>query len=38
VVIVVGVIRDHVIDYIDTEYTNRLNINDAIQEPTEGLS
>ncbi|WP_193310284.1 sugar nucleotidyltransferase [Halorubrum halophilum] len=37
VVIVVGVMKDHVIEYVDDAYADELNIEYAEQEQTEGL-
>lgn len=37
VVIVVGVMREHVIEYVESEYSDRLDVAFATQEDTEGL-
>lgn len=37
VVIVVGVMRDHVVDYVDAEYADRLDVTYVEQASTEGL-
>jgi glucose-1-phosphate thymidylyltransferase len=37
VVVVVGVMRDHVVEYVDAEYGDRLDVEYAEQETTEGL-
>lgn len=36
-VVVVGVMRDHVVEYADAEYGDRLDVEYTKQETTEGL-